>query len=76
MSVAAEPILDAQANARRDGMGRQPRRAQPSANKCAIAEQTMSLANKAERTPAPMTVPASSACGETSRLASHRVKRE
>ncbi len=63
MRVAAEPTFEAQARARRKGSGERPRRAQPSRRSGATARQTMSLARRAERTPATTTTAASSAEG-------------
>jgi len=52
MSVAADPMFDAQANASRNGTGLSRRRAHTSISIGAVARQTMSLASTAESTAA------------------------
>ena len=75
ISVPAEPTLEAQASASRNGTGSRPRRAHTSTSTGAMARQTMSLASIAESAPAVRTTSASSAAGVDRRRPGARVTR-
>ena len=73
ISVAAEPILLAQARPSRKGTGSSRRRRQASASTGATARQTMSLENTADSTADTAITTPISAAGPTGRAAMRRV---